>query len=224
MRSLLRPARTRPAIRWLVPSVVAGLSVAATSPRGLRHVFIVSRMESEIRAAANRGWYPPQPRGSALPSPASRAPGKLRLLAAHQAASAHWSPGIPSPAPKFESFSRERVGEKPTALAGCAPGVVPEAPPTPSVPFEFENENNSALLPGWAGGATFAGEGTRKEVGDCSHTRWGEERSQAVWAPSDGARDIPEVTLRNWVAEQWRRLGHRVRFCGGLSRCTRVKV
>ena len=37
--------------------------------------------------------------------------------------------------------------------------------------FEFEKGNNSVLVAGGAGRITFAGEGPRKEMGDCVHTR-----------------------------------------------------
>lgn len=102
--------------------------------------------------------------------------GKLRPLAALQSASAHWSLGIPRPAPKFESFSREqkRSPQRPrrsdASFRKLRPLPAFNAGPWPPL-FEFEKGDDSVLLSGRASRITFAGGGPRKEKGDCAHTR-----------------------------------------------------
>ena len=123
-----RSAVKRPAISHLVPRGLAELSVvAAASLRGLRYVFIVSRLESEIRNAVKRGWYPPQPGSSILPSlargypleapPTSRSPVCFCPLVARRTET---RPQIWKLLPGAEEKSTERDRGAPTRLSGSS--------------------------------------------------------------------------------------------------------
>lgn len=61
-------------------------------------------------------------------------------------------------------------------------------------------------------------------MADCAHTtpETGKRFCGSEHCPW-GVRDHLEVTLRNWAAERWGRLGHLVRV-GELSRITLVGV